>query len=397
MSGYIDGFKIIEELNIREIDLLEAAQKGLQPHNQNGQPIPPPEISLKKKELTDLHLQLDKLIQEITAPLEKPLLKTLPSGFKINDFLEARVYHMLELGEHNRQKILDIKQSIENIENFVAPFKNNSWKLFQFITDRKISEALQVLNKSLFKKEEIEIFFKEHKKQTTEKLANITGSPDYSDFIKGTRISRESDDEIKINAPKHQSIKCDFKELGFRRNQDKGWKALLEILEVNFFSVGTLNKKGINKEYDRLQKRLRFINNKLIAFFNQQYKISIPTKLIFFESSTDGLPGKYVPTFQTVNSEIQEFSTKCSNLSDGELISIGQKLMSQLEKKQKGSLEANQIVTKLNIIAEQAKNSKNCSSIMAAISGNKSSDMKDVYESDRDRGTIGNTSEESED
>ena len=51
MSRYISGEEILEAFNLKSIELFTAVvTSGLQPLDQSGTPIPPPDVSWRSKE-----------------------------------------------------------------------------------------------------------------------------------------------------------------------------------------------------------------------------------------------------------------------------------------------------------------------------------------------------------
>lgn len=382
MSGYKNGSEVLKEWGIREIELLEMVQKGLQPYNQNGLPIPPPEISRKRMKVEELYRQCKKLRQEMMSPIiDKPLLESPKQA----DLARARLLYALEMVGHNGPKIKNLEESIQKYEKEIAPFKKNEWGPFPFKTDQQRSEACKVLSESLFRKEDLEKFLPVQEKQITEKPAKVTEPIDFKDFISQTKISYESDIEIKIHAPGKNPKTYGFKTLGFRRDQDKGWKNLINILETGFFVVGTYLKTGNNAEYDRQQKRLELVNQKLIAFFKQEYDLSIPANFRFFRLSSADPPGTYRAIFQIIKNDHEKFERECTRVSVEELISKGTALYHEFDKQQKGPLQEKQIMAKMKIIAAEAK-TRGCERhVLSAIRGSRLSDLEEVYAADMDR------------
>jgi|GEM_PF-4743321 hypothetical protein len=363
MSGYKKGSDVLTEWDIRGFELLEIVQKGLQPHNQNGLPIPPPEISCKRMEIAELYRQCKKLEREMVSPI---LDKPLPEYTK-KDFMLARIGYAIEMSERNRPKIENLKESIQKCEKELAPFKKNEWGLFQFKTDQQISEAIRVLTESLFRKADLEKFLPAQKKLTTEKLAKVTGHKEFNDFISKTKIGYESDTEIKIHVPGRPPAIWSFKKLGFRSYQDKGWQDLLSILNTGFFSVGSsvsckvaltshnFQEGTANTNYDKLQKRLDSVNRKMTEFFKREYGLNISEGVKFFLSSRSERAGTYRPVFQIIQEKREKLEYDYMTFTVNQLREERKFLMRELLDDKKGQLYKNQINKKLNIFADVLK------------------------------------------
>ena len=363
MSGYKKGSDVLTEWDIRGFELLEIVQKGLQPHNQNGLPIPPPEISCKRMEIAELYRQCKKLEREMVSPI---LDKPLPEYTK-KDFMLARIGYAIEMSERNRPKIENLKESIQKCEKELAPFKKNEWGLFQFKTDQQISEAIRVLTESLFRKADLEKFLPAQKKLTTEKLAKVTGHKEFNDFISKTKIGYESDTEIKIHVPGRPPAIWSFKKLGFRSYQDKGWQDLLSILNTGFFSVGSsvsckvaltshnFQEGTANTNYDKLQKCLDSVNRKMTEFFKREYGLNISEGVKFFLSSRSERAGTYRPVFQIIQEKREKLEYDYMTFTVNQLREERKFLMRELLDDKKGQLYKNQINKKLNIFADVLK------------------------------------------
>jgi len=189
----------------------------------------------------------------------------------------------------------------------------------------------------------------------TTRVSEDAAIMDYDSFIKGAKISYKSDIEIEIQSSKKPPRVYSFKEFGFKNPQNKGWLVVVQSLKTGFFSVGPFVKGEKNAEYDRRQKHLAVCEQKLRIFFKQEYGLKIPDDFKFFRLSHDEPPGTYKPIFSIAKSDLDNFEAKCKRLSDQEIKAEINGLIQEAVKDGIGQAKKNEIMTKFNILAAEAR------------------------------------------
>lgn len=152
------------------------------------------------------------------------------------------------------------------------------------------------------------------------------------DFIKNLKIYFENDYEVAIKVPGRSTKIITSDSLGFRNNKTKEWKTFLEILQEppHIYQLGKVYKKEHrvrkrmnseehefrknntidsnyrprNKEYDNRLKLLRNINNKLIKYLNEHYRLDCPNKFKIYEKCENEKSGTYRFKFQVLLNDI---------------------------------------------------------------------------------------------
>lgn len=124
---------------------------------------------------------------------------------------------------------------------------------------------------------------------------------DFDSFIRGLKVSYESDREIKIQVP-GQKAKCfNHEAFGFRDSTTLEWKTLIDILQTPGLTYafgpaythsedGAGRIKKANLEYSATRKRIESINKELVVFLVKQYNIKAPKNYMVYERLR-GRPG----------------------------------------------------------------------------------------------------------
>jgi hypothetical protein len=178
------------------------------------------------------------------------------------------------------------------------------------------TKDIKIIDKLLFKIEDVKEFEAKdgiHSKETLEQEIfsasnqDETTDTDAEDFVRNLRVSYESDTEIKIQEPNRKGKIYNHVSLGFSSNETLEWKAFINILQdsPHIYKLGpsktfsdVFKKKIPVLEYGRRQKRIRIIKNKLIIFFNKEYKIQLPEDFKLYELCKEKGAGKYKFKFQ---------------------------------------------------------------------------------------------------
>ena len=123
------------------------------------------------------------------------------------------------------------------------------------------------------------------------------------DKVSRLKISFESDSTILIELPKRKPVEYKYSQLGFRSNETKTWKMLINILSSApyTFEFGTAyfypdKNKSTNRqkirEYDAKWKLLDELNKKLLAFFRNEFAWEFPHGYKLYDYATLGNNGE---------------------------------------------------------------------------------------------------------
>ncbi len=175
-----------------------------------------------------------------------------------------------------------------------------SWKHFTFGRDEEKAKELISKFKDLmiFKLKDIEDFEKEHGYVRKSADSRITPkSEQLEDFIKRLEFFYENDSEIKIKEPGKRAKSFGFDSLGFKNNQTKQWKSLIELLNDpnHEFALGRAGKKNSSesKTYYARRNILSSLNKKLIEFLRKEYSLQIPEGYKLYEKCPEKGSGIY--------------------------------------------------------------------------------------------------------
>ena len=123
------------------------------------------------------------------------------------------------------------------------------------------------------------------------------------DKVSRLKISFENDSTILIELPKRKPVEYKYSQLGFRSNETKTWKMLINILSSApyTFEFGTAyfypdKNKSTNRqkirEYDAKWKLLDELNKKLLAFFRNEFAWEFPHGYKLYDYATLGNNGE---------------------------------------------------------------------------------------------------------
>lgn len=181
------------------------------------------------------------------------------------------------------------------------------------------------------------LLFPEKRKKASGIAAGQGNKLDPEDFVRKLRIFYESDLEIKIQIPGQKAKVHSYSALGFRNADQKEWKDFLEIVKnpKHEYGIGQAyaysrgQKTERRGEYDKLQKRMKSINTKLLTFFNHVYEANLPPGFRFYESAADTPAGIYRFKFSE-KSKDKNTASKYAHFTKEE-IKLEIKRLSQLE------------------------------------------------------------------
>ena len=149
----------------------------------------------------------------------------------------------------------------------------------------KSQEYIEIL-KSIISVEDLQsltsesLFAKTNSQLSPEALSKL------EEKISHTRIVFESDSSILLELPGKPSVEYNCKQMGFRSQETKTWKMLVDILSssphtFNFgvaYSYPDGSKKNRQKcrDYDAKWKLLDELNKKLLVFFQREFGWNFP-------------------------------------------------------------------------------------------------------------------------
>ena len=114
-------------------------------------------------------------------------------------------------------------------------------------------------------------------------------------------VQYENDSTIVVKAFKKPPIPYDCRQLGFRDNRAKGWRFLINVLEIpphtfNFgtaytYPDGSRRNRVKNKAYDAGWKVCDDLCKKLIRFFHKEFGMEFPRSFKLYEKLRTNHPG----------------------------------------------------------------------------------------------------------
>jgi hypothetical protein len=120
--------------------------------------------------------------------------------------------------------------------------------------------------------------------------------------VSQTVISFESDSSILLELPGKPPVEYNCKQMGFRSQETKTWKMLIEILSsaphtFNFgiaytYPDGSKKNRQKCKNYDAKWKLLDELNKKLLIFFKREFSWSFPEGYKLYESNVTAKDGE---------------------------------------------------------------------------------------------------------
>lgn len=143
MSNFISGEDLLKRLDLRPFELFNHVKNGLQPFDQFGKPIPPPNIKDKSERLKKIKIQLEE--NPRTLRLKEGTIKaTSPPGFR------SRLLGDVQRRYASMNKSL--QNEIETLTNELDIIENKySWSNYELPEDEQSAKlVMDSLLKALF-------------------------------------------------------------------------------------------------------------------------------------------------------------------------------------------------------------------------------------------------------
>ena len=136
---------------------------------------------------------------------------------------------------------------------------------------------------------------------TTEALRELENQ------ISQVKVRFENDSTIILELPGKKSVEYNCKQMGFRSQETKTWKMLMDILSTaphtfNFgvayiYPDGSKKNRQKCKDYDAKWKLLDELNKKLLVFFKREFNWNIPNGYKFYKIAVTGNDGDKIFKF----------------------------------------------------------------------------------------------------
>jgi len=127
------------------------------------------------------------------------------------------------------------------------------------------------------------------------------------DQVSQVKVRFENDSTIVLELPGKPAAEYDYKQMGFRSQETKTWKMLLDILSTvphtfNFgvayiYPDGSKKNRQKCKDYDAKWKLLDELNKKLLVFFKREFNWNFPDGYKFYKIAVAGNDGDKVFKF----------------------------------------------------------------------------------------------------
>jgi hypothetical protein len=118
-------------------------------------------------------------------------------------------------------------------------------------------------------------------------------------MISNIKVRFENDNEVVFQAPNNKAKNWSYDRLGFKSPETNEWRSFIEILQNdNTFHAGPSGMPNTNlrKTYDKNQKLLSAINQKLVQFLKKDFSLDIPDDYKLYK--IDKAKGQGVYQFQ---------------------------------------------------------------------------------------------------
>ena len=130
---------------------------------------------------------------------------------------------------------------------------------------------------------------------------------DLENQVSQVKIMFENDSTIIVELPGKPAVEYNCKQMGFRSQETKTWKMLLEILSAaphtfNFgvafiYPDGSKKNRQKCKDYDAKWKLLDELNKKLLVFFKREFNWNFPNGYKLYKVAVLGNDGDKVLKF----------------------------------------------------------------------------------------------------
>lgn len=305
MSKYQTGKEIVQELDIKGFELFKHVKAGLQPYNQFGHPLSPPDISPKLQELKTVKKRLDNLKNDIARA---PKFEALKELFEKNP---SRAFGEVEAADKAKKEFTWLSGEKERIEKELSGIDIHSWANYELPEDDKSAERdINLLLNAFFKLDDVSI--KVIPQQPVEPIDNAI-QRDADDFIRNLKVEYSSDTSVILTPKGKQSKEYFCQQMGFKPTAQT-WAMLIGILQKDDpqYHVGIYPKDKSRdkvKKYNSTMQIIKAFEKKFVNFLNCEYSVQIPgNSRVFRNMKGIDRDGTYRPIFQVANpaTEIEE-------------------------------------------------------------------------------------------
>ncbi|MCX5847724.1 MAG: hypothetical protein NTW12_15435 [Deltaproteobacteria bacterium] len=350
MSDFKSGKELIDTFDLKPFELFSLVKSGLQPYNHLGNPLPPPNITDKLKNIKGYESELDSLLRRCPQLSNEEFQKR----FKSNPREVAWYY---EQRQRHQPRIEKLSRDIEDLKNELLQIENkNLWVNYELSEDN--SYAQQTINNLLnyyYKLTEATALLKKPETHGSEPTPALPEQTDPETFIRSVSISYLSDTEVSVKIGTKGPKTYSYNDLRFQRENTKAWRALIEILQSSdhLYHVGVAHGAGKarNKTYDANRQKLGEISKKFVSFLNETCKPQLPDDFKIFKIKKDVRPGTYEPKF-IVSNRSTEDARYDSYSKDGLITEIEDLSLRKAALEKRGDKDSEnklyQIVDKLN-------------------------------------------------
>ena len=125
--------------------------------------------------------------------------------------------------------------------------------------------------------------------------------------VSQVKVMFENDSTIIVELPGKPAVEYNCKQMGFRSQETKTWKMLIEVLSnvphtLNFgvafiYPDGSRKNRQKCKDYDAKWKLLDELNKKLLVFFKREFNWNFPNGYKFYKIAVTGNDGDKVFKF----------------------------------------------------------------------------------------------------
>ena len=303
MSKYKTGKELIQELEIRDFELLEYVKEGHQPLDQFGRSIPPPPVAIKIEELKRVEsgaewysytkdqdpnelIMLPTAPRSIGTPYSPP--GKLPRGFVDPGF---KRYHVAQ------KKIEQLKKDLDEIDDIY------SWADYELPEEKKSAQwVIDLLLNACFKLDDVSM--KASPLHATEPIDN-TALTNNDDFISNLKVEYSSDNSIILTPKGKQPKEYSCQAMGFKATTQT-WRMIIGILQKDDpkYHVGIYPKDKSRdkiKKYNSTIQIIKACEKKFVNFLNCEHSAQIPSNSRVFRNMKGiDRDGTYRPIFKVV-------------------------------------------------------------------------------------------------
>lgn len=366
MSKFKTGKELIQEWKIRDFELFEYVKAGLQPYNQAGKALPPPDISYKRDHIKARLRLLNNKAD--TLKFYHGWVTLSPEQKK--QYFEEDIRRVLWAATHERSAQSEYDQTmkdIESLESELSQIENiNSWANYELPEEYQGARAIMdLLLRSYFHIEDINKTLTPVKGQEKAITDTREQKADYEAFIRNLKISLKSGDEIKIQNPPKAPKVYTLEDMGFKNITDKRWCLLIialnngglyrmEVVPKNKVKLAekvyVTNTASPQTKYDQQQKQLQRLNKRLIDFFNDEFKLQIPKDFKLYKQLSSDPPSHYHFKFNVTKDALEQHEDEYNTYNESGLINETLLLYKKLQNPNISETDHNNLIIRLNTV-----------------------------------------------